>query len=201
VKDERRCRARAKTTGERCRKAALKDMVVCRSHGGAAGQSRAAAARRRAEKQAAAVLTARGQVVPIYEPLETLAEVAGEVVALKDYLRNQVDALNGVLTYSYASGEIAGLGQSREDVRAVVAAYERALDRAARVLAVMAKLDLTGQLLPLRTRKAELIIAAIDAGLATATLSGSQIQQIKSAIADELAKITASDEKITASDE
>ena len=93
MKDERRCTARAKTTGDRCRKAALKDMAVCRSHGGAAGQSRAAAARRRVEKQTATVLAVRGQVFPIYEPLETLAEVAGEVVALKDLLRSQVDAL------------------------------------------------------------------------------------------------------------
>ena len=174
----------------------MKGQSVCRSHGGAAPQSRAAAARRRAEEQAAAVLAARRQVLPIHEPLEELARVAGEIVTLKEYLREQVDALNGVLTYSYTSGGLSGFEQAREDVRATVAAYERALDRTVRVLAAMAKLDLNGRLLALRTHQAETVVTAIEAALATAALPGETVRHIKAAIADELAKVTARDDGV-----
>ena len=74
-----------------------------------------------------------------------------------------------------------------------MAAYERALERVVKVLEAMAKLDLAGQLLMLRTRKAELIVAAVEAGLGSVTLPGDTVRHIKTAIADELGKITVPD--------
>lgn len=150
-----------------------KGQRVCRLHGGAAPQARAAAETRRVEEQARKALRqvwARGEDVAVADPLTELARLAGEVVAFKDYLRGQVEGLNGVLTYWQEKDYLDGDGdvewtKAAEDVRAVVAAYERAQERAAKVLGNIVKLDLAGRLLALRTAQAAELEQVIRLGL------------------------------------
>src|SRR4051812_37765045 len=85
------CSATARS-GNRCRRAPVSGAAVCRLHGGAAPQVLARAAGRRAEREAERVLS-REQVVPVTDPLTALSELAGEVLALKDYLRGRLDFL------------------------------------------------------------------------------------------------------------
>ena len=58
----------------------------------------------------------------------------------------------------------------------------------------MAKLDLTGRLLAVRTRNAQAFVAAVEAGLATVELPVGTVRSIKSGIADELMKVTVPDD-------
>lgn len=51
IPGSRRCISTNRTTGQRCKQAAVKGTTVCRFHGGAAPQVRAAAARRVAEQE------------------------------------------------------------------------------------------------------------------------------------------------------
>lgn len=152
---EKTCTATARS-GERCRKAPARGARVCRMHGGAAPQVKARSAVRAAEAQAQQVLR-REQVVPVVDPLTALSELAGEVVALKDYFRQRLDGL-AAEAWRYQAG--AG-----EQLRAEVALYERALDRTARLLGDMARLNLDERLARLTEAQGLQIVAVVRASL------------------------------------
>src|SRR5690349_5780100 len=79
-----RCTAKSKQSGQRCRKAPMKGQSVCLAHGGGAPQNKHAAARRQVEAQA--LSTFGGGTAPVRDPLEALAQLAGEILAVKDFL-------------------------------------------------------------------------------------------------------------------
>jgi hypothetical protein len=189
----RQCTATANGTQERCRKFAMRGQNVCRTPGGAAPQNRRAAARRQAEQAATEFLTRDGSTPsPVYDSLDALSLLAGEILARKDYLRAQVQQLDGELTYAHASG--AGIGAAAEDVRAVVAAYERALDRATKVLSILARLDLDERLMRIRGAQADTLFSAIESALIASGYSGQALADIKEAIADNLEAIIIPDD-------
>lgn len=184
--------------GKPCGQQPIKGMEVCRTHGGKSPQAQAAVARRRIEERAMRELQDRwqhGAEAPITDPLAELARVAGEVVAFKDMLREQVTQLDGTLAYWQEKDYLDGDGgvewtKAAEDMRAVVAAYERAQDRAAKILAAMVKLDIAGRMLELRTTQAEQIVGAVREGLASVDIGHEIRQATLEAIADRLALIT-----------
>lgn len=126
---------------------------------------------------------------PLRDPLAALQQVAAEVVAVSVFLREEVNRLGGALTYEYAAGgrwDDAGAAAMREDVRAVVAAYERSLDRSARVLATIVKLDLRGRVLALQREQAETLAGALRAGMAACGIAGALRVRVEAATAVEL---------------
>lgn len=187
--------------GGACGMNPLKGQDVCDRHGGKSPQAKAAAARRDVEDKARAELVRRWQVngeQPVDNPLAELARVAGEIVGFKDLLRDQVQALNGLLTY-WTERDFTGYDgqvirtESVEQVRATVAAYERAQERAAKVLATMVKLDIAGRMLELRTAQAVAIVEAVRAGLNAVDMAAEIRKAALSAIADQLEQITLSE--------
>lgn len=113
---DRRCTARSTTTGERCRKWAMKGQRVCRNHGGAAPRSRAAAERRLAEQAARKILETYGRPVDGISPTEALLEevrwTAGHVAWLRERVQElEVEALTWgrVEEVDRTSGEFPGL--------------------------------------------------------------------------------------------
>ena len=77
-----RCKAKARSTGEQCKRTAIEGGTVCRSHGGAAPKAIAAAARRVAEDKAAQemrLLAAPVNISPADALLELVQWTAGEV--------------------------------------------------------------------------------------------------------------------------
>lgn len=187
--------------GGPCGRNALPGMPVCDLHGGKSPQARLAVERRKIEEEARRMLSQRwaerGEE-PVTDPLGELARVAGEVVAFKDMLREQVESLNGVLSYwtdrevfaAMSDEEMDSRVEQTEQLRAVVSAYERAQDRAAKVLANMVKLDIAGRMLQLRTTQAEEIVQAVRLGLGTVDLAREVRAAALDAIADQLAQIT-----------
>ncbi|MFI0914218.1 hypothetical protein [Streptomyces abikoensis] len=162
---ERQCTAHRSSDGERCKNWALKNMTVCRYHGGANRRSRAAAERRRAEAavdaQARRTLAALG-ADPVDNPLVALAQLAGEVTAFKDALAERVNELSSI-RYATDHGE---------QVRAEVLLYERAMDRVAAVLGTIARLNIDERLAAISEKQADAVIRAIDAALAHAGVTG-----------------------------
>lgn len=155
-----KCTATAKGTGEGCRKDAMKGGTVCRSHGGAARQVKAAAAVRVSEADALATLT-RMEIAPVDDPLHELALLAGEALQWKQLLRTVVSDLAS-LGYAGATGE---------QVRASVQLYAASLDRLEKILVSIARLRIDERLAAISERQAEVVIAAINAGLDAANLS------------------------------
>lgn len=127
------CKATAKGSGQRCRRRPIAGGTVCRAHGGAAPQVKARAARglaaRAVTADAMAVLALEG-LEPVERPLDALAALAAESLAMKTALAARVNALDGMTNTS---------GQGVETLRVEVALYERALDRGARFLDLLTR--------------------------------------------------------------
>jgi len=146
-------------------------------HGGRVPQVMAAARTRVVEAEAARQLRAEGYE-PTLNPVEELLSLGAEVTALKDVLRARVADLS----------DDAWVTTSRlgvEDVRALVRAYERALDRCERTLTGMLRLDLEARQVHIAEHDAEVISRAIEAGLAAIGASD-HAQTFRAAFAEEL---------------
>jgi hypothetical protein len=107
----------------------------CKLHGGSTPNHQAHAASvltDRAEKSALAELRKLGATEPVTNPLETLAELAGEAVAWQRIMREAVAKLEG-LSHRTDSGT--------EQVRVLVSLYERAAVRSADLAATLGRLD------------------------------------------------------------
>lgn len=190
---DRGCKAHNRAGGP-CGRIPKRGMTVCKVHGGASPNARNAAAVREAEERARRALReawGKGEERPIGDPLSELAQVAAEIIAFKDALRAQVEELNGVLTYWQEKDYLDSDGgiewtKAAEDMRAVVTAYERALDRSAKVLGNIVKLDLAGRMLAFNTAQAEQITTAVRDGLGTVDLSREIREAALEAIADAL---------------
>lgn len=156
--DQMRCTAKTKASGgtERCTQPRIHGATVCRMHGGAARQVKAAAARRLAETKVRKALDEVG-VREVTNPLEELRALTGEVVAWKDALANHVAALEDRYRFTDEKGA--------EQLRAEVALYERALDRAGKILETWARLGLDAMLADMQVRVTSTQVDALTAGL------------------------------------
>lgn len=174
------CRATAKT-GLRCRRFCAEGATVCFKHGAGAPQVRRKALDRRLQRQswrAAINFLGNAGYRQIDDPVEALAELAGEVWAAKDYFASKIEQLR------YSS-------QSGEQLRAEVALYERALDRCIKVLEVMARLGISERRTKVAEAQAILLAAVIQNVLGRLELSPDQEALALSVVPEELRAITA----------
>ncbi|MEJ2860549.1 HGGxSTG domain-containing protein [Actinomycetospora flava] len=169
------CTARRRD-GKRCRSAPVHGAAVCRMHGGAAPQVRAAAAERALDADVRRAI-GRLEVAPCDNPLEALAELAGEVLAWKDQLGRLVADLRSVRYDSEGYGE---------QVRGEVLLFERAMDRCAKVLGLIARLDLDARLSRVSEQQADLVVAAVQAALDTAGVTGDRASEARAVAARHL---------------
>jgi len=117
------CTARSKQAGRRCRRPATPGTNVCTMHGSKTPRVQAAIARREVEAEAVE-LVHRYNLEPLTDPWNALAELGAEILAVHHTLSARIDT---------ASDTMAG---------PTVAAWERALDRAAKFLLDFSKLEL-----------------------------------------------------------
>lgn len=132
----------ADTTPGTCAKSVRNEMTSCRLHGALAPQVEQATEERRLEAGVAKLLADR-ELTPVDNPLAALRDLIAECLAVKDSFRDRVDKLRS-LTVEDQIG--------RQDVAALLAAYERALDRAGRLLVDAAKLNLDERLVRIDER-------------------------------------------------
>jgi hypothetical protein len=154
---------------------------VCRAHGGSAPQARRAAARRDLEEQARSAVRRIGAYSPVDNPLTALQLLAGEMLAVKDHLRGQVDRLER-LRYSSAVGT--------EQTRAELAAYQAALRDTAGVLGILGRLRIDERLAAITEAQAAHVIAAIDAALEYAGVTGDRAHEAKAVAARHLRRVS-----------
>ena len=145
--DAPRCVARAKSTGEQCKRRPIPGGRVCVKHGGGAPAVRAAAARRRAELEARAVIEVvwDPDAPPVRDPIDALMRLAGK-------LEHSVDVLGTRL-------ESVGAG-SPEAV-----AFTKLIREHRLALEGLERLDIAGKQAQLEQDRAELVIAAFIAAL------------------------------------
>jgi len=71
-----RCKAKARSTGDRCKRKAVEGLTVCRSHGAGSPQSKAKSARIKAEARAAAEVQAQADAVLAFRAERALEPLA-----------------------------------------------------------------------------------------------------------------------------
>lgn len=128
----------------------------CKLHGGCTRDQITADTVNRAYAELAQL-----DVLPVGDPLEQLAILAGQVLAWRDSMADRINAL-GSLRYESAEGG--------EQLRAEVSLWERALDRCERVLTAMARLNIGERMAKVSEAQLELMEKALryaldDAGL------------------------------------
>lgn len=194
-----RCKGHNRAGGP-CGMRPAPNQEVCSKHGAKSPQAIAAAKTRELEARARVALRkawAAGEERPTVDPLGDLARIAGEAVAFKDYLRGEVEQLDQ-LTQQWSDRAVTMMTADgmrefavvKEDMRAIVLAYERAIERCAKILADIVKLDLAGRMLELNTAKAALIVEAVRNGLADVDMSAEVRRAAQAAIGEHLASIT-----------
>lgn len=147
---ERRCPG---TTGEGqpCTAWTIEGTSACASHGGRSQAVDLVKARRREDARVARRLEAR-HLEPIGNPVSELLTLCAEAKTFKDILADQLPALAEFET-------IDDRGARR--IRAIVEAYERAVDRLGRFLTDMVRLDLEARLVRIQSLEVERVGKAV----------------------------------------
>lgn len=180
--DPKRCTA-TNRAGEQCGRPPMRGGKVCASHGGKSPRVLAASQRRLAEQEAtrevARLSDARGPLT-LPDVYGEMLKTAGIAVAWRDALEGKVSALE-----DYSS--VNGIGS--EQVRADVVLFERAMDRTAKVLELIARLDLDSRMSQISAQQGEQVARALRAGLDAAGLSAGQREAAEAAMVAELRRI------------
>lgn len=154
--DSRQCRARSKRSGERCRRAAIRGGAVCSFHGGRAPAVVARADQRLAVAEATEVVNAAASVrrsMTMSQVYTELLRTAATAVLWRDALEEKVEALNG--QWRYTSDLMT------EQLRSEVKLFERAMGQAAKVLELVARLDIESRASRLDEAQGALVAAAV----------------------------------------
>lgn len=148
------CGARTRL-GRPCRLPALVGATRCRMHGGSSPQARSAARLRLVEREARQVLDREGIIAPLVDPVSALQELAGEALQLKRYFADRLEQLE----------QLRYQGRAGEQLRAEVALFERALDRAQKFALDLARLGLEDRLLRVTEAQGRMLAQVIEAAL------------------------------------
>lgn len=125
----------------------------------------------------------REDLVPIADPLHQLQLLAAEVLRIKDIFADKVERL-----IDWTTEDIS----EKEEVRAVILAYERALDRCDHVLHGMARLDIDARLARVSEVQAAMLIRVVEAVLDSRELGLDREARIlgRTILAQELANVS-----------
>lgn len=142
----------------------------CRLHGGNTPAQKIRAEKIRVDRDANAAL-AKLHVAPIEDPVTSLLQLGGQVVAWQEATADLVNKLGDQVRYEGVAGG--------EQLRAEVGLWERSMDRAIQVLGLIAKLNLEERAVALDERQAEQVIATIEAVLTFLGITGPQAEEAR----------------------
>jgi hypothetical protein len=171
--EEFRCTATNRENGERCRRMHTPGGKACSKHGGNGANARKGAQQRLAEAELTRLATSLVGT-PVGNPLTELSKLAGRARAWMEMLEERVQTL---LDEDPEPGEgddgkkdcgIRYRGGAGEQTRAEVQLYERAMGQLGTILTAIARLNIDERLAKITERQAEVVIAALEAGLSAA---------------------------------
>lgn len=179
-----KCTAR-RTNGEPCQRSPIAGGSVCATHGGSAPAVKAAAARRlevaAVEADVAAVIASEG-LEGVTDPLEALARLATETLAMKSALAARVNALSDITTTSKLGVEA---------LKVEVALYERAIDRSGKFLDLLAKSNFEERRLRIDEGTAGMFVTVMRNVLARLDLTPAQQALVGTVVSEELRALNA----------
>lgn len=154
----------------------------CRKHGGNTPTQVKQVTEVKLKAEANDLLKSLGEAKPIENPLRKLQELAGEAERWKNALQVMVGDLQATaLRYSTETEQIDGR----------VVLYERALDRVAKILIDIAKLNLDERIVRIEERQGALIAQVLLAALKAAGVSLEQEQVVTRVVWERLRELGA----------
>lgn len=165
-----RCGRPRNSDGLPCTQWRIKGGTVCKTHGGSAPQVKRAAALRVVEEQAAKAV-GKFKIVPLTNPLQAAAELGGELVAVKNWLRGLVEQIED------SKMRIEGFGPVPEQMRAELTAYMGMLTQTTSLIVQIGKLNIDERMARIEEQQKMMIIRALQSGLAEAGITGPQAQK------------------------
>lgn len=147
-----RCRAHSKRQGgAQCHARPMVGQEVCKVHGGTTPGALAKAATAATERKLRATL---GQltILPVENPLADLQMLAGEARSWKELLAKHVADLTS-MRYSTDGGEA---------IRGEIQLFERAMDRCAAILGMIAKLNIDERMVKISQQQVDLVVSAMQ---------------------------------------
>jgi len=172
-------------TGPRCKKKIPAGQLVCFRHGNGSPRTRNKAMVRNAEAQARFQLKKRAEargITRIQDIYEELEMNAAEAAAFRQICFDRVEALKDDWRYSSSAGE---------QLRAEVALYERAMDRANKFLMDMARLGIAEKRVKIAETQALLLVGVIQNVLGRLDLTRDQKRIAATVVPEELRAIAA----------
>lgn len=166
--------------GQPCGNQPLAGTTVCTAptHGGRLPRIRAAATRNVVEAEARKTFGRMSEhAEPVSNPFDALARTVGEVIAWKDFCAARIADLEHLRSTDE---------KGAEQIDAMVALFERSLDRAVGALATISKLGIEERLARVNERQADAVVRAVDAALVAAGLSGARVTEARQVVAREL---------------
>ena len=154
----------------------------CKLHGGATRRQASGAARVLARREAEDAVLRLG-FEAVTDPYGALQQLAGELSAVKDWLRGQVERLES-MRYQGGSGE---------QIRGELSAYQAALRDTAAVLTAMARLRIDERQVRLAEAQGQLVAQAVRAILADLDLTAEQEARVPVVVPRHLRALAASD--------
>lgn len=164
----------------RCTKWAVKGLHRCSDHGANDPAVREMGKRvmdERIERYEMTRLANKYGIDPVENPLLALQGLATEILLFKEFAREQVARIE-VTELTYTDRALV------EQVRACVQLYERAMDRAGRVLADMARINIDERLAQITERQAEVTATVVENVLRRLDM-GDRVQEARNMLGQE----------------
>lgn len=175
-------------TGGPCGRPPIRGGNRCPKHGGALPSARLKAAETLEDREVRRILADELEnPEPIEHPVYELLKLAAEVKAGQRAVRRRMVELSELTQEDK-------LGVERE--RALVGIYERYLDRNAKLLVDMAKLDLKARALALQAETAREVLAAVSEALRRTGLAAHD-EEVRAELASVLRSMTIQPEALT----
>ena len=176
---KKRCKAKARTTGNQCANYPLPGQEICRMHGGKAPQALAKAELRRAseiiEASVEAELAHLG-VIAVEDPIGELGKLASASTAMMNALGARVNSLTELENYGTTFAPA---------LKAEVQMYERAMDRTHRLLDSLVKHGYAERQITIAESEALLVAGVIRRVVAGLGLTPAQQDQAQALLAEE----------------
>jgi hypothetical protein len=169
-----------KADDTRCTKWAVKGLNRCSDHGAndpAVRQMGKRVMDERIERYEMTRLANKYGIDPVENPLLALQGLATEILLFKEFAREQVARIE-VTDLTYTDRALV------EQVRACVQLYERAMDRAGRVLADMARINIDERLAQITERQAEVTATVVENVLRRLDM-GDRVQEARNMLGQE----------------
>lgn len=177
----RRCKA-INRKGERCGQWAMRNLDVCRFHGGLTPAGRATAGRNQVMARAEKAVLALDPDARSGNWIDAMERVLARLEGMEEHLRAELASLDVARIRQHG-------GEGGETIHALVQAYGQVLDRLGNTAHRMGQLDLESVRIRIADRQADAVTEAVTRALTRTDLTPAQQDDVRTKISQALTQL------------